>query len=83
MGKRDEQDISSSTLKTSRGSLTNETEPLWTIIEVAYYLQLEPETVRQMARNQEIPAFKLRKSNRWRFRKEDVEHWVGSMVEIQ
>ena len=56
-----------------------ENDPLLTIEEVARYLQLKPETVRVMARDREIPAFKLRR--RWRFRREDVEQWVSKMVE--
>jgi excisionase family DNA binding protein len=52
--------------------------PLWTIDEVASYLQLTPETVRAMARQQEIPAFKIHR--RWRFRKEDVQEWVNEMA---
>jgi excisionase family DNA binding protein len=52
---------------------------LWTIDEVAGYLQLKSETVRAMARQQEIPAFKIRR--RWRFRKEDIELWVKNMAQ--
>ena len=53
--------------------------PLWSIDEVARYLQLTPETVRAMARQQEIPAFKIRR--RWRFRGEDVQEWVKKMAQ--
>jgi excisionase family DNA binding protein len=53
--------------------------PLWTIDEVASYLQLTPETVRAMARQQEIPAFKIHR--RWRFRGEDVREWVNKMAQ--
>jgi len=53
--------------------------PLWTIDEVANFLQLTPETVRAMARQQEIPAFKIRR--RWRFRKEDIELWVNNIAQ--
>jgi excisionase family DNA binding protein len=52
---------------------------LWTIEEVADYLQLKSETVRAMAREQEIPAFKIHR--RWRFRREDVEQWVNNMAQ--
>jgi excisionase family DNA binding protein len=51
---------------------------LMTIEEVSSYLQLKPETVRAMAREQSIPAFKIRR--RWRFRREDVEAWVNQMA---
>ena len=52
---------------------------LWTIDEVADYLQLKSETVRAMAREQEVPAFKIHR--RWRFRREDVEQWVNNMAQ--
>lgn len=52
---------------------------LLTIEEVSRYLQLKPETVRAMAREQAIPAFKIRR--RWRFRQEDVEAWVQKKAE--
>ncbi len=50
----------------------NETEPLWTVAEVANYLQLEPETIRSMARRKELPALKVGRV--WRFRKSEVFH---------
>lgn len=52
---------------------------LLTIEEVSRYLQLKPETVRAMAREQAIPAFKI--CRRWRFRRQDVEAWVQKKVE--
>jgi excisionase family DNA binding protein len=54
---------------------------LLTIEEVSRYLQLRPETVRAMARERAIPAFKIRR--RWRFRQEDVEVWVQKIAEKQ
>lgn len=51
---------------------------LLTIDEVASYLQLKSETVRAMAREGEIPAFKIRR--RWRFRKKDFELWVNKIA---
>lgn len=46
---------------------THDTEPLWTVQEVAHFLRLKPETVRAMARRRELPAVKL--SRVWRFRR--------------
>jgi excisionase family DNA binding protein len=40
-------------------------ESLWTVKEVARYLQLKPETVRALARRGELPAVKIGKV--WRF----------------
>lgn len=48
------------------------TDPLWTINEVAGYLQLQPETVRGMARRGELPGIKIGKV--WRFRKSAVKN---------
>jgi excisionase family DNA binding protein len=49
-------------------------EQLLTLIEVARYLRLEPETVRSLARRQHIPAIKV--GRLWRFRPQDVEAWL-------
>ena len=48
-------------------STSNTNDPLWTVDEVAGYLQLQPETIRSMARRGDIPAIKLGKV--WRFDK--------------
>ena len=51
--------------------LSATTDPLWTINEVASYLQLQPETVRGMARRGELPGIKIGKV--WRFRKSAIK----------
>jgi excisionase family DNA binding protein len=48
-----------------------DTEPLWTVEEVAKYLRLKQETVRMMARKKQLPALKVGKA--WRFRINDVK----------
>ena len=63
----------------SPGGLAVRESYLWTIDEVACFLQLTPETIRAMARQQEIPAFKIHR--RWRFRREDIEKWINKMAE--
>lgn len=45
--------------------------PLWTVKDVARYLRLEPETVRAMARREELPGFKV--GRMWRFKPLDVK----------
>jgi excisionase family DNA binding protein len=45
-------------------------EPLWTVEDVATYLQLQPETIRSMARRGELPALKIGKV--WRFQKHAI-----------
>lgn len=51
-----------------------QTKPLWTVKDVARYLKLQPETVRDMARNEELPAIKLGRI--WRFSKDKIKSWV-------
>ena len=52
------------------------TEPLWTIDDVAKYLRLEPNTVREMARDKKIPGIKVGRV--WRFRPKEIKSWLGS-----
>lgn len=52
----------------------HETCPLWTVDEVAKYLVLNPETIRQMARRAQIPGFKMGRV--WRFRIAEIKAWV-------
>src|SRR5579872_4062568 len=47
---------------------------LLTIEEVAEVLRLQPETVRQMARDGRVPAHKIGKV--WRFGRTEIEQWV-------
>ena len=57
-----------------------QTKPLWTVKDVARYLNFQPETVRDMARNEELPAIKLGRV--WRFPKDKIKNWVEEkMVE--
>ncbi|MEI7847418.1 MAG: helix-turn-helix domain-containing protein [Chloroflexota bacterium] len=51
-----------------------EPDSLWTVDEVAEYLRLNPETIRQMARKSKIPSIKMGRV--WRFRKIDIKAWV-------
>ena len=48
--------------------------PLLTIEQVAQFLQLQPETVRSMARHGRIPA--LRVGRLWRFDRKQIELWL-------
>ncbi|MBU1660063.1 MAG: helix-turn-helix domain-containing protein [Chloroflexi bacterium] len=51
-----------------------QTKPLWTVNDVAHYLKLQPETIREMARNENLPAIKLGRI--WRFPKDKIKCWV-------
>ena len=44
--------------------------------EAAKYLKLNPQTIRRLARNDEMPAFKVGGS--WRFRKATLDRWAES-----
>jgi excisionase family DNA binding protein len=55
--------------KTTDASPPN--DPLWTVEDVAAYLQLQPETIRSMARRGELPALKIGKV--WRFQKQSIQ----------
>jgi excisionase family DNA binding protein len=49
-------------------------EQLWTVDDVAQYLQLQPETIRALARRGELPALKIGKV--WRFHKSAIHSLV-------
>jgi excisionase family DNA binding protein len=52
-------------------------DPLWTVEDVAAYLQLQPETIRSMARRGELPALKIGKV--WRFQKQAINAMLISL----
>ena len=56
-------------------NLTTSPSRLWTVDEVAAYLNFAPETIRTMARNGIIPAVKVGK-RLWRFRASDIQSWL-------
>ena len=45
----------------------------YTAEEIATYLKLHPYTVRRLAREKKIPAF--RAGGQWRFRKDEIDKW--------
>lgn len=53
---------------------------LWTVEQVATYLNLAPETIRTMARNGIIPAMKAGK-RLWRFHASDIQAWLRDKKE--
>ena len=48
----------------------------YTAEEVARYLKLHPYTVRRLAREDKIPAFRV--GGQWRFRKDEIDTWSKS-----
>ena len=49
-------------------------ESLWTIADVARFLQVTEKTVYRLAQSGRIPAFKLGWA--WRFREAEIHGWV-------
>jgi len=49
-------------------------DKLWTVKEVAEYLQLDEHTIYRMAREGKIPAYKV--AGQWRFKKELLDKWL-------
>ena len=58
--------------------MINNKDKLWTVKEVAEYLQLDEHTVYRMARKGEIPAYKV--AGQWRFKKELLDKWLESNI---
>jgi len=55
------------------------TNDVLTIREVAEYLKVTEKTVYTLAQQRRIPSFKV--GGQWRFRREDLEAWIGSQTE--
>jgi excisionase family DNA binding protein len=53
-------------------------EPIWNCIEAARFLCIHPATVKRLAREGKLPAFKI--GNRWRFRPSELDAWARSAV---
>ena len=53
-------------------------QPLWTVNDVAFYLNINPETVRVMVRKGALPARKI--GRQIRFQQEDVKDWVNDQA---
>lgn len=45
----------------------------YTAEEIAKYLKLHPYTIRRLAREKKIPAFRV--GGQWRFRKDEIDIW--------
>jgi len=45
-----------------------------TVRQVAEFLQMDERTIYKLAKQGDIPSFKV--SNQWRFLKKDIESWV-------
>jgi len=54
--------------------MLNKPDPIMTVDEVAEYLDLHPLTVRRLARDSEIPAFKV--GRQWRVQRKLLDQWL-------
>lgn len=55
-------------------SAHSEIPAIMTVREVAGYLRMHEMTIYRMARQGDIPAYKV--GNRWRFNRERIEEWL-------
>jgi len=53
-------------------------EPVWDCDAAARFLSIHPSTVKRMAREGKLPAFRI--GNRWRFRPSELDAWARSAV---
>jgi len=69
-------------LELSRSDATtrrsNAPERPWTAQNAADFLQIHVRTVTRMAKNGELPAFRI--GTHWRFRPSDLDAWMRSRV---
>jgi excisionase family DNA binding protein len=53
-------------------------DPILTLPEVAVLLKVAEKTVYTMARNGQLPAFKVR--GQWRFKRDDIDRWIDEQT---
>lgn len=65
------------------GKVSKKPRPLMTVDEVAEYLNMHPLTIRRLARENKLPAFKL--GRQWRVKRELLDEWLEqeSMQNVQ
>jgi excisionase family DNA binding protein len=56
------------------------TEQLWTIAQIAKYLNVDKFTIYRLIASGEIPAFKV--GNQWRFKKRLIERWLKANANV-
>jgi len=58
--------------------MSDQTDEILTIDEVAAYLKAGKRTVYRLAACGKLPAFKL--GGTWRFRRRDLDEWIASRI---
>lgn len=56
-------------------------EKLWTIAQVAEYLNVDKFTIYRLIASGKLPAFKV--GNQWRFKKRLIEKWLKENTNTQ
>ena len=56
------------------------TEQLWTLAQIAKYLNVDKFTIYRLIGSGKIPAFKV--GNQWRFKKRLIERWLKANTNI-
>lgn len=56
-------------------------EQLWTIAQVAEYLNVDKFTIYRLIASGKLPAFKV--GNQWRFKKRLIERWLKENTSTQ
>jgi excisionase family DNA binding protein len=51
----------------------------YTAEEIAKYLKLHPYTIRRLAREKKVPAFRV--GGQWRFRKDEIDGWSRNSLD--
>jgi excisionase family DNA binding protein len=64
--------------KASSATLERHSEPVWDCHDASRFLRIHPATVKRMAREEKLPAFRI--GNRWRFRPSELDSWARSRV---
>lgn len=59
-------------------NLSDHTDEILTIEEVAAYLRASKRTIYRLAAGGQIPGFKL--GGTWRFRKGELNRWIASQI---
>ncbi|MFH1633117.1 MAG: helix-turn-helix domain-containing protein [Chloroflexota bacterium] len=52
-------------------------EHLWTVEDVAAYLQIKVETVRKLSRQGTIPGFQV--GHLWRYKPDRIQQWIEEL----
>ncbi len=60
-------------LTSHKGCPMDRLSEAYTAEEIAKYLKLHPYTIRRLAREKKIPAFRV--GGQWRFRKDEIDAW--------